>query len=111
MGANETIKIRFFFDYGSGVCLWAGDNYTSNLLGYPISIEADFLALDTTLIAEANRLIDLYDESLNWESPLDDSPWSQETWSEFFEDTRKLYSSLREAFQECIILVNDIDYW
>ncbi|HEV2461879.1 MAG TPA: hypothetical protein VGS80_26275, partial [Ktedonobacterales bacterium] len=37
--ASRPYRIRFFFDYGSGICLWAGNALTRERFGYPIEAE------------------------------------------------------------------------
>ncbi len=58
------------FDYGYNF----GLKYTSELLGYPIESDCSYLKLNPQLVEEMEKIILLFDGSLNWSSPLDDSP-------------------------------------
>ena len=60
--------LRFFFDPGSGICLWAGNDLTKNKFGdYPI--EPKKLPISHALKEEITKHILWYDKSLNWNSP------------------------------------------
>ena len=39
MHNNPSLHLKYFFDVGSGVCLWAGDSKTEEILGYAIELE------------------------------------------------------------------------
>lgn len=39
MHNNPLLHLKYFFDVGSGVCLWAGDSNTEEILGYAIELE------------------------------------------------------------------------
>ncbi len=66
MNNQNKIRIRYFYDYGSSVCLWAGNNYTSELLGYPIESDYSYLKLLPQIVEEMEKLILLFDGSLHW---------------------------------------------
>lgn len=67
--------IRFFFDAGSGVCLWAGNDAARDRWDY--AIEAASLSLPPELRTEAERLVQWYDSSVDWIDPSNPSPWDQ----------------------------------
>jgi hypothetical protein len=69
-------RIRFFFDYGSGTCLWSGNRGTEERFGYPIV--PGQLALSPETTAELERLIGRYDRPLNWENHPEAIPWSED---------------------------------
>ena len=52
--------LRFFFDAGSGVCLWAYDAEAKARFGYPV--EADMLDVSAELRAD-------YDDTFPWDDP------------------------------------------
>lgn len=70
---NHTACIRFFFDTGSNVCLWAGDDATQARHGY--AIDANDLPLSTNTQRWLQHLIAWYDTSLDWDNPGGASPW------------------------------------
>lgn len=80
MAAN-TGCIRFFFDAGSDVCLWACDEATKERHGY--AIDADDLPLSTNTRHWLHHLMAWYDTSLDWDNPGGASPWSDDEQARF----------------------------
>lgn len=75
-------KIKFMFDWGSGICMWSADKKTEEKFGdYPI--ETDLLPISEKLIDTLNKLIDWHDEALNWESPSEDLIWDDNQIQQF----------------------------
>ncbi len=61
------MRLRFFFDAGSGVCLWAQDDEAKARFGYPV--EAGDLDIPAELRAEIEQLITDYDDTFPWDDP------------------------------------------
>ena len=61
------MRLRFFFDAGAGVCLWAQDDPAKARFGY--SVEAEMLDIPTELRAEIEQLITDYDDTFPWDDP------------------------------------------
>jgi hypothetical protein len=61
------MRLRLFFDAGSGVCLWAQDEEAKQRFGYPVDLNA--LALPRDLHADLVRLIADYDATIDWDNP------------------------------------------
>ncbi len=65
---TEKRKLKFMFDWGSGVCIWSGNEAAKTEFGtYPI--RSHELPISNSLIKELDDLIELYDTSLNPEDP------------------------------------------
>ena len=86
-------RLRYFFDPGSGICLWGGDDRTRSVFGYPIDPEA--LPLSGDVVAEARRLTEWFDESLNWVDPGGPSRWGPPQWDRFDAAAHALLTRLR----------------
>lgn len=99
--------LRFFFDYGAGGCLWAGDDQTRSSLGLG-PLDAGTFALDGRLLSPvrlplpvaARRLRDhlgsLHAGYLNPLSPTDPSLWSRGLCERFNADVDRLLMLLRQ---------------
>lgn len=61
------MQLRFFFDAGSGVCLWAQDDEAKARFGYPV--EAGDLDIPAELRAEIEQLITDYEDTFPWDDP------------------------------------------
>lgn len=61
------MRLRFFFDAGSGVCLWAQDEAAKARFGYPV--EAAMLDIPEYLRAEIEQLVMDYDDTFPWDDP------------------------------------------
>lgn len=61
-------RLRYFFDAGSGVCLWAGDAATQARYGYAVALDA--LPLSDETRGALGRLIAEFDRSIDWADPV-----------------------------------------
>ena len=68
-------EIRYFFDPGSGVCLWAKNAAAREKFGY--AIDHWNLELSENTKRWLQHLITWFDTSIDWESPPD-GRWSEE---------------------------------
>ena len=55
-------KIRYFFDFASGSCLWSGNELTKKKYGYPI-LDFEKLGLSNATIQEIKNLASVYETS------------------------------------------------
>ncbi len=89
-------KLKFMFDWGSGVCLWSTNEDSLNKFGdYPVA--TDVLPVSQELKAELEHLIDWHDEALNWDDPGGDLLWSDSQVQEFRAAAKKSYLALCSA--------------
>ena len=65
--------LEFFFDPGSGACLWSGNDAARDRWG--CSIEAHLLPLPENTWRFAHHLCSWYDTGIDWTYPPDPSPW------------------------------------
>lgn len=86
-------KMKFMFDWGSGVCLWSANKAAKERFhDYPIFISK--LPVSETLKAELEHLIHWHDEALNWDEPNGDLLWSNEQIEIFLETAKKVFHCL-----------------
>ncbi|PTA68815.1 hypothetical protein [Deinococcus arcticus] len=88
-------RLRFLFDTGSGICLWAGDAATEERHG--LAVEAQALPLPPELVAEVERLTTFWDTGIDWNNPGGPSPWTAEDERDFQEQADALLERLRAA--------------
>ncbi len=93
MPAKPTYRLRFFFDAGSGVCLWAGNEAARERFGYPVLLTA--LPLDDALRAAGQALIEAYDGALDWKAPTAPPRWSEDACRAFDGRVRAFVARLR----------------
>jgi hypothetical protein len=82
-------KLRYFFDYNCGGCLWSDNDAAYEKFGYGC-LDSEIYDLDGNIIEEAkikfpasirHRVLELdilFSESLNWNDPAGPSPWKNE---------------------------------
>lgn len=104
-GKTPTYRLRFFFDYGCGGCLWC-DNEAAYKKYDVGTLDADLFDQNGMIIQEARiklpnsirqkvlELDKLYNESLNWKDPGGDSMWNKSQWDNFHLQTRELYNEI-----------------
>lgn len=88
-----TYLIRFSFDLGSGVCLWAKNEEARERFGY--AIDHWELPLSENTKRWLHHLIAWFDTSLDWDSPPDNQ-WSQEELERFRLAAKKGIKLLRQ---------------
>ena len=85
--------LRYFFDAGSGICLWAACPAARQRFGYPV--EARHLPLPRGTRERITELVDWYDRSVDWECPAGPSLWDDAEWKRFNRAALQLLSILR----------------
>ena len=75
-------RLRFFFDAGSGACLWAGNDLAREKYGYALD-DLNVLPLSADTQATAANIIARYDTGLNWDNPAGPGRWTPAQAQEF----------------------------
>ena len=89
----STLRLRFFFDAGSGCCLWAGNDAARDRFGYAVA--SGQLPVSVELRARLDALVARHDTSIDWNDPAGPSPWSSPENAEFDREARALVRDLR----------------
>lgn len=90
-----TYRLRFFFDAGSGVCLWAANDAARSRFGY--AVDAEQLPIPAPLAERLASLIAEYDRSIDWSHPPGPSPWDAQQKTQFQRDAMRAVELLAEA--------------
>lgn len=105
MNKKPTYRLRFFFDYGCGGCLWS-DNEAAYKKYDVGTLDAEIYDLNGNISQEAKiklpdstkykiiELDKLYSESLNWEDPVGNSMWNKSQWDNFHSQSRELHREI-----------------
>ena len=92
---TATYKMKFMFDWRSGVCLWADNEAAkAKFNGYPV--ETCDLPISDGLKATLEDLIYLYDEAFDFEESNGDLLWDKNQIEEFLCTAREAYACLCE---------------
>lgn len=92
-------KLKFMFDWGSGVCLWSANKDAEDKFGdYPILTSA--LPVSRELKERLERLVEWHDEAFNWDDPACDLLWDDGQISKFLATAKKTYLRLCEELGE-----------
>lgn len=92
---TATYKMKFMFDWRSGVCLWADNEAAkAKFNGYPV--ETCDLPMSDGLKATLEDLICLYDEAFDFEESNGDLLWDKNQIEEFLCTAREAYACLCE---------------
>jgi len=108
---TPTYRLRFFFDYGCGGCLWCDNEaaYEKYDVG---TLDAEIYDLNGKVSQEARiklpdptkrkvlALDKLHCESLNWEDPAGESMWDKSQWENFHLQTRELHKEISNILGE-----------
>ena len=87
-------ELRYFFDTGSGICLWPGNDAARERFGY--AIELDTLGLPKSIVARGEALLIRFDTWMDW----DNAPanlWSEAEHRQFDHDAQAFLQILRSS--------------
>jgi hypothetical protein len=73
--------VRYFFDAGSGICLWAASESARLRFGYPI--DPTVLPVSPNLRREVSDVCAFFDSSVDWTDPGGPSPWPDTMYDAF----------------------------
>ncbi len=106
-----TFRLRFFFDYNCGGCLWSDNDASYQKFGGGV-LDAEIYDLAGSVAQEAKiklpplirqktlALDELYCESLNWDDPGGDSRWDKQQWESFYAQTRALHEHISQLLND-----------
>ena len=98
-------RARYFFDWGSGVCLWSDNDTTRAKFGYPI--ESSALDVSDELRAKLDAVIALQLGQLDEADPGGPSPWSDSELRSFRRESRELLDQLRRELGDEWIIIDE----
>jgi hypothetical protein len=98
---------RYFFDYGSGVCLWSANETTSRRFNYPVKITQ--LPVSDKLEKLTEQLIAQYDTSLDWTDPGGKSLWNERQWQQFDRAANELFELIQEELTNDFTIINEYE--
>lgn len=70
---QQVYKLRYFFDFGSGICLWAVNDAATERFGY--QVHSSKLPITSNLMYRIEFVLAWYDTFLDWDNPPQKSPW------------------------------------
>jgi hypothetical protein len=83
----------WYFDFGSGTCLWSANDRARDEFDY--LIDPDDLPVPAPIRTMLNDLCAVYDTALNWASPSEPGPWTAADWSAFGTQAKAALETLR----------------
>lgn len=97
--------IRFWFEHG-GICLWSVNGNAKDKYDY--AIESSKLPISLELVKKLNELEDEYYSYLDWDYPLNPSPWTKEHKQDFINRATDIYNDLCEELGNEYKIINDV---
>ena len=102
---EPTFHLRFFFDAGSGICLWSSNDAARERFGY--AVDPAQLPISENLRRVAVHVCAWYDTSLDWGNPGGSSPWSAEEAGRFAQAATSLLAEFRTALGSEFVLADE----
>ena len=97
---KQKYKLRFFIEWG-GNFLWPDSSNAVTVERFGVGpLNPQNLNVSKALCDELYSLEKEYQTSMNWDSPLDPSPWSEDQFKDF-------YTRLKVAYQKLCDELND----
>ena len=101
------MQLRYFFDPGSCVCLWASDDEARNAFDYAVALED--LPLSAATRALGNALVAEYDTCLDGNDPGAGSLWTPGQETAFIERARHFLAMARAELGPRFELVDELE--
>ena len=98
-------RLRFFFDTGSGVCLWSDTDAARGRFDYPVDLGE--LPLPQTIHRRGCFVIAWYDTFMDWENSPEPSRWWPREEAAFNAAAQELLALLREYLGPDFELVDE----
>jgi hypothetical protein len=87
-------RLRYMFDFGSGLCLWAANDAARDRFDYPIDLEK--LPLPTTIRRRGSFVTAWHDTFMDWDNAPEPSRWWPREKEAFSATAQELLLLLRE---------------
>ena len=100
------LKFRYFFDAGSGVCLWADDDEAR--LRCDCVVGLDILPISEALCAAGERFIETWNTSIDWDDPASPSTWTDSKRAEFLRRSDAFHRALRNEPGSDFEVMNEV---
>lgn len=97
-------QFRYFFEPGSGICLWSDDEAARARFGYAVVL--DEFDLPEEVADSAYALIARFDSSIDFADPAGASPWSAADHARFAQDAAALLARLRACMPEGVTIID-----
>ena len=87
-------RLRYFFDFGSDICLWAGNDAARDHFGYPVGFEK--LPLPATIQRRGWFVAVWHNTFMDWDNAPEPSRWWPKEQLAFNAAAQELLPLLRE---------------
>lgn len=99
-------KLRYFFDSGSGICLWtANDAAKKRFADYPV--RSSELPISWTLRRRLEFVVAWYDTFLDWSNPPEGTRWGEIEGNRFDFAAQELLNLLRKELGPEFVIVDE----
>ena len=86
-------RLRFFFDPGSGICLWSDNDAARERFEYPVDLGS--LPLPESIRRRGYFVLAWYDTFADWDNSLEPTKWWQREWGAFVVAAQELLALLQ----------------
>ena len=98
-------RLRFFFDTGSGICLWCGNDAARERYGYPVDLRD--LPLPETIRRRGYFVLAWHDTFMDWDMSPQPTKWRAREVAAFNDATQELLALLRQHLGPDFELVDE----
>ena len=99
-------RLRFFYDWGLDLPLWPDNDAARKDLVDAGPIDWECLPLSKSTIRKAEEIGEWHDTGLNWDYPMDPSPWRQEECDRFNAAVRGLFKTITDELGDDFEVIN-----
>ena len=101
----DQYRFRYFFDTGSGICLWSDNDAARRRFGYAVDVEN--LPLPESVCRRSVFVTSWYDTFMDWENAPEPSPWAAREESAFKFAAQELLLLFREHLSQDFEIIDE----
>jgi hypothetical protein len=98
-------RLHFFFDPGSGICLWSDNDAARERFDYPVALRD--LPLPESVRRRGYFVMAWYDTFADWDNSPEPTKWRQREWGAFTDAAQEFLTLLRERLWPDFELVDE----
>ncbi len=118
--SKAAYRLRFFFDYNCGGCLWNGNEASFEKFGLGC-LDAEIYDLTGRVSQEARiklpasirqkvlELNDLYSTSIDFNKSAKEGSWSKIEWDKFYSGAKEVFDEISQFLGDDYILINEVE--
>lgn len=101
----EKYKLRFFFEYQVGTCLWSANELARQKFGYPVELSE--LELPKKMRDKIKEINDRFETCINWDQPNGPAIWTENQRLSFNQAAKDLFLKIQNELGQKFEIIDE----